>query len=81
MAKDYKTEGPWRFDATDDNRSWASNAVRYDSKEEAETAARELGSRWFGMKGYRVVPSDTPQHEQVDYEAHAEAGQICRSYV
>lgn len=34
---------------------WTSNAVRYDTFEAAEEAAKNLADRWFGMDDWRVV--------------------------
>ena len=62
----HKTQGPWRCDVTDDLRGWASNALRFDTKEQALAYGSELGSRWMAMKAYRAVPSDHAEREQVD---------------
>lgn len=79
MSNDeYKTEGPWRVDMTDDNRTWASNALRFDTPTEAEAYAVQKSWSWFTLRGYRVVPTDHPQREVVNYAATAEAGFICR---
>lgn len=74
----HETEGPWRVDYTDDNRGWASNVERFDTKEEAEDRAVQKSWSWLTLRGYRIVPSDHPQREEVDYAATADAGFICR---
>lgn len=76
---EYSTEGPWRVDIQGPGEThWASNALRFETKEEAEEYAVQKSWSWFTMKGYRVVPTDHPQREAVDYEATAEAGFISR---
>ena len=40
--------------------SWAGNAVRMATKEEADAAGHELLTRWYVPESYRVVPSDDP---------------------
>lgn len=45
---------------------WSNNAKEFDSKEEAETYARDLFFRWFGIESWRVVPTSTPKHELVN---------------
>ena len=77
---DYKTEGPWRVDMTDDNQTWASNALRFDTPREAEGYAVTKSWSWFSLKGFRVVPTDHPQREAVNYEADADAGFISRDF-
>lgn len=34
---------------------WYSNAMRYDSEEQAEAAGKDLWSRWTMAQEYRVV--------------------------
>lgn len=63
---EHKTEGPWRMEVTDDLRGWASNALRYDTREEAMAAGSELSGRWMAVKAYRAVPSDHPMREAFD---------------
>ena len=45
---------------------WTGNQMEYDSPEEAERAAIDLGGRWMGMDMARVVPVDHPRDEAVD---------------
>jgi hypothetical protein len=44
---------------------WASNALRFDTEEEADTYARDLYIRWTGMASWRVVPASTPEREEI----------------
>jgi len=37
---------------------WSSNAQRHPTREAAETAAKDLFSRWTSVKEWRVVPTD-----------------------
>jgi len=75
----YKTEGPWRVDIQGPGETnWASNAIRFNTTEEAERYAVEKSWGWLSMQGYRIVPADHPQREEVDYAATADAGFISR---
>lgn len=76
----HKTEGRFRVDVTDDNRTWTSNALRFDTEDEAETYVLDLAWRWTALRGWRVVPSDWPQREAVDYAGDAWLGHRCRNY-
>jgi hypothetical protein len=58
--------GAWRMEVTDDLAGWASNALRYRTREDAMDAGAELANRWFAVKAYRAVPSDHPQREAFD---------------
>jgi hypothetical protein len=73
-----KTTGMYRVDCYVGESNWASNAVRFNTVEEAEIYALDLYSRWMPMKGYRIVPSNHPQRELVDFEASADAGFVSR---
>lgn len=44
---------------------WVSNALRFDTKEEAETYGRDLFARWMGIRAWRAVPESTPERETV----------------
>ena len=74
MSIEHKTEGPWRCDVTDDMSEWASNALRFDSEDDALAYGSELSGRWMGVKAYRAVPSDHAQREPVDTAADVAAG-------
>jgi hypothetical protein len=43
---------------TGSNDSWAGNAMRYSTKEEAEEAARDLMMRWLAVTAWRVKSLD-----------------------
>jgi len=53
MQKQYKIEV-----IADSSGQWAGNAVRYDTHEEAEAAARSLARRWVLVTDWRVVEID-----------------------
>ena len=40
--------------------SWAGNALRFATREEAERNVADLMSRWFSVTNTRVVESDDP---------------------
>lgn len=71
---EHKTEGPLRVDVTDDMIGWATNALRFDTQEEAEAYANDLGGRWLAVKAWRIVPSDHPDREAVFPEVDRAAG-------
>lgn len=57
----------YRVEVTGTNEMvWSTNAMRYDTKDEAEQALRDLAGRWLGMDAGRVVTDDTPQGEAFD---------------
>jgi len=46
----------WKVEVIADNSGkWCGNAMRYETKEEAETAAKDLASRWILVREWRVV--------------------------
>ena len=47
------------------DNQWASNAVAFDTEEEASISARELYNRWFLCKDWRVVESTDPVNYQI----------------
>lgn len=50
----------WRVEVqTDDSGKWYGNAMRYDTKPEAEEAAKDLYSRWWLVREWRVVEEPT----------------------
>ena len=51
-----------------DGSGFATNACRYATREEAESAGHELMSRWFSCKETRVAESTDP----VNYRFNAE---------
>jgi hypothetical protein len=51
----------------DSTGKFCGNAVRYDTKEAAEIAARDLFARWTLVTSWRVVPSvDAPTYTLKD---------------
>ena len=42
----------------DPEDSWATNAMKYDTVEEAEAAAQDLFGRWTAVKFWRVMDAD-----------------------
>ena len=42
----------------DPEDSWATNAIKYDTVEEAEAAAQDLFGRWTAVKYWRVMDAD-----------------------
>jgi len=59
----------WKVEVIADNSGeWAGNAMRYETKEEAEAAARDLASRWLLVRKWRVVKTKrTIIEETVEY--------------
>ena len=45
-------------------RDRSSNSQRYETPDQAQSAARELSSRWMAVEDWRVVPSDEPPNQQ-----------------
>ena len=46
--------------STDGGRTFHQNALAFATREEAETSARDLMSRWMLVTDWRVVESDQP---------------------
>lgn len=55
---------------TEDHGKWISNAQRWISADEAQTAGSELYGRWMGMGNWRVVPSVEPANYRWDKEKY-----------
>jgi len=47
---------------------WSTNAMEYDTEEEAKEWLKGLAGRWFGFDMSRVVPVSTPMNQPVDME-------------
>lgn len=47
-------------------KAYASNALRFDSKADAEAYALDLAMRWTAVVSWRVVPSTTPERELIN---------------
>lgn len=44
----------------DDTGTWTGNALRFATKEEAETYVSDLQARWMLVRATRVVQSEDP---------------------
>lgn len=44
----------------DNSGTWAGNALRFATRDEAERYARDLEMRWMAVRQWRVVESDDP---------------------
>ena len=55
MSTSYKPEVQ-----TDNTGKWYGNALRFATREEAESNARDLMFRWFAVSAYRATESDDP---------------------
>lgn len=44
----------------DGSGKWCGNGLAYATREEAESYARDLASRWMAVRQWRVVESDQP---------------------
>lgn len=49
---------------------WATNSVRFATKEEAEAAGRELLTRWYVPTDSRAAESDDPVNYKFDFKAN-----------
>lgn len=47
----------------DSSGEWAGNALRFATRESAETYARNLAWRWTAVRDTRVVECDNPANE------------------
>ncbi|MCA1781933.1 MAG: hypothetical protein ABR616_18795 [Dermatophilaceae bacterium] len=65
---EHKTEGKYRADVGGNGEgSWATNALRFDTVEDATDYAKDLLGRWMGANIARVVVDDeTPDREAID---------------
>ena len=54
MALSFKPE------VTTDDKTWAGNALRFATREEAEANVTDLMMRWFAVRATRVVESEDP---------------------
>jgi len=55
----------------DASGKWCGNALRFATREQAETEAADLMARWFAVREWRVVESDEPvNREWRDGEMH-----------
>jgi hypothetical protein len=57
-------DGAWRTEVlTFGSTAWATNALRFDSEEEALDYADDLAGRWLMVDKVRAVPVTTPNRE------------------
>ena len=47
----------------DNSGQWTPNGLRFATRAEAETYAKDLYSRWTLVREYRVVPSTDPVNQ------------------
>lgn len=58
------TEGPWRMEVVVyGERTWATNGLRFATKDDADAYGRALFSRWTGAQFMRSVDESTPMRE------------------
>ena len=51
----------------DDSNTWAGNGLRFGTKHEAESYAKDLARRWTSVRKWRTVESNqAPSHSYVD---------------
>lgn len=51
----------------DSSGKWAGNALRFETRAEAEANVQALACRWFAVRDTRVVESEDPvNHRWVD---------------
>ena len=50
--------------------AWTSNALRFETRTEAEAYGANLGRRWFGFDASQVTPSDDPVNAVADSDGH-----------
>lgn len=62
----YDDGGAYRVDcAVRGERNYASNALTFDTVEDAEAYANDLYCRWTMLEAWRVVPVTTPDREAI----------------
>ncbi len=50
----------WKPEVIADSSGWASNALRFATKEEAEQNALDLSMRWIAVRDTRATESSDP---------------------
>ncbi len=58
----------WKTEVCVDGQ-WATNALRFATKNEAEAAGQELLSRWWVPTDSRAAESDDPVNYKFDFNA------------
>lgn len=56
----------------DSTGTWAGNALRFATREEAERYVADLSMRWLAVRETRVVESDDPVNYQISPDGHLE---------
>ena len=59
----------WKTEVCVDG-SWATNSLRFATKEEAELAGHELLSRWYVPTDSRAAESEDPVNYRFDSDAY-----------
>lgn len=59
--------------STDGGRTFHQNALAFATRDEAETSARDLMSRWMLVTDWRVVESDQPVNYRLRFDGALEA--------
>lgn len=52
--------------AVEGERDWATNALRFETTQEASDYASDLAGRWMSVLAARVVSEETPDREPID---------------
>lgn len=63
MPKSYKPEY-----IADSSGTWADNALRFETRQEAEGNAKDLAGRWLLVREWRVSESDDEPNYRWDNE-------------
>ena len=50
----------------DGDTSWVSNALRFETTEEAESYGKDLFRRWLAVKEWRIADSDEPVNYRIN---------------
>ena len=59
--------------STDGGRTFHQNALAFATREEAETSARDLMSRWMLVTDWRAMESDQPVNYRLRFDGALEA--------
>lgn len=66
MTAEQETVVSWRPEfIADDSGKWASNGLRFATKEEAEISAKDTERRWMLVRQIRVMPSSDPVNYRI----------------
>jgi len=56
--------------STDGGKTFAGNALRFATKEEAEASADELSGRWYSVTDTKYEESDDPVNYRFDFDSY-----------